>query len=325
MSRTIPSTLIALAIAPSLFALDVAAAADPQDKSARKAASDSGRPNETIAADTRKDTNARATSPTARRGLGLQLDGDGSQALKVTAVEDGSPAARAGLKQNDRIVSIDGRPFNNRRQMQAYLASQWNRRVPMIIERDGQRYTVQFTAMAGEGDSAWLGVYLEEGDANMKGARITHVYPAGPAARAGLQTGDIITQVNNQAIDGSADLIDTVQDLKPQAEAQFVVLRDDEPLKVPVVLGSRNSSFAVSRGNEGMYGRGFRNNGDDDASEDDNDGRFDRSNDPFANVSPYSMQLEHDRRQSEQHERIENEIRLLREEISRLRDELKRK
>jgi C-terminal processing protease CtpA/Prc len=243
-------------------------------------------------------------------GLGFEVTAKGDQGLWVSSVDENSPAAQAGLKMNDRIVSVDGRPLTAARQLQAYLSGQGGRRVPIIVARDGQQYTVQFMPPTFGADSAWLGVYLEEGDANMKGAKITHVYPAGPAARAGLYAGDIVTRIADQQIDGSADLVATVQQMEPQKQVEFIVLRNERETKIPVVLGSREAFVhrhhdRHDHGNDNEFGDTDRNDFDD--------------------VPPYAMQLEHDRRAAEQHQRIEEEIRLLREEIAKLREDLKRK
>jgi len=235
----------------------------------------------------------------------------------VSNLEENSVAARAGLQQNDKIVSVDGRAFTNGRQLDAYLASQGGRRVPIVAERAGQRMTIFVTPAQIAGDTAWLGVYLEEGEPNAKGARITHVYPSGPAARAGLQSGDTITQINDQKVETPADVITLVQESEPQAEAQFVVLRNDQETKIPVTLGSREHFTPPAQQNQyAQYGSANGNNGQ---------GQFFGGNDDFENVPPHAMQLEHDRRIAEQHQRIEQEIQALREEIRQLREELKKK
>lgn len=261
---------------------------------------------------------AEADAKARKRGHGLGFDADAKdQGLRVTRVDEKGVAAQAGLKVNDRIVSIGGRPFTRVRPMQAYLGSMGGQRIPVVIERDGQQYTVQFTPAQLQDDSAWLGVYLEEGDANMKGARITQVYPAGPAARSGLWSGDIVTRIGDEKIEDSADLIATVQGLEPQQRVDFAVLRNDQEVKVPVVLGQRDA-FVYRDFDQGPQEGQYQ--------QQDQEGQQPRyDNDQFQNVPAYAMQLEHDRRNGEQHERIENEIRLLREEIAKLREELKKK
>ena len=54
---------------------------------------------------------------------------------------------------------------------------------------------------------------------------------------------------------------------------------------------------------------------------------FDRESgdDDFGNIPPHAMQLEHDRRMAEQHERIETELRKLQEEVRLLRAAIERK
>jgi len=253
----------------------------------------------------------------------------GNQGLEVTSVTDGSAAAHAGLRQNDRIISIDGYNVGGQRQLNAYLAGQSGRRVPVLVERNGQRMMLEFDVPQSTGDHAWLGVYLEEAETsdNVKGARITQIFPSGPASRAGLQVGDIITGINDQKITDSTDLVNHVQELKPQTQAQFAVTRNNQETKIPVTLGSRNDSFPrqnYQAGYRGGYEQGYQQQGYQPGPQrDDRGASF--SHDPYSHIPPYAMQLESERRMGEQHERIENEIRALREEIAKLREELKKK
>ncbi len=250
--------------------------------------------------------------------LGLQVQPQGNQGLQVSKLEENSIAAKAGLQANDHILSVDGRQFTSGRQLDAYLASQGGRRVPLVIDRNGQRSTVYVTPNPIAGDTAWLGVYLEESDAASQGARITQVYPSGPAARAGLQAGDTITQIDDQKVEGPADVITIVQESEPQAKTQFSIIRNEQEMNIPVVLGSREH-FVPPNNPYGQYGNG---NGHGDHSQ------FappQGAGQDFEDVPPHAMQLEHDRRLAEQHQRIEQEIQALREEIHQLREELKKK
>lgn len=305
-----------LSVCGAILALGVAIAVAQNDKEkpdARPAGERKSSPAESGAV---REGKGEAAAPARKRGhgLGFDVESQGEQGLRVSKVDEKGIAAQAGLRVNDKIISVGGRQFTRVRPLQAFLSGHGGEQYPILIERNGQQYTVQFTPGQLQDDSAWLGVYLEEGDANMKGARITQVYPAGPAARSGLWAGDIITRVGDEKIEDSADLVATVQNLEPQKQIDFAVLRGEQEVKVPVLLGRRDSFV-------------YR---DFDESQQEGQGQPRQQNsqyrgDAFEDVPPYAMQLEHDRRNAEQHERIENEIRLLREEIAKLREELHKK
>src|SRR5581483_3783721 len=91
-----------------------------------------------------------------------------------------------------------------------------------------------------EQDSAWLGVYLSDRDSD-RGATVAHVYPSGPAARAGLYPGDVIQQINGQQVSSGNDLVTSLEQMKPGDKIELSVLRNNEPTKVTATLGSRDS------------------------------------------------------------------------------------
>lgn len=258
----------------------------------------------------------RATRHALR--LGVQLQAQGDQGLLVSSLEENGIAARAGLQQNDRIITVDGRAFASGLQLDAYLAGQGGRRVPMIVDRNGQRLTIFVNPATLAEDTAWLGVYFEEAESGSPGARILHVYPAGPAARAGLQAGDSITQIDDRKIENASDVITFVQEAEPQVETKFSILRNDKPVTLPVTLGSRREHFP-SAANNGYGPNGQPGNGTPAYGQDSGE------NDAFEDVPPHAMHLEHDRRIAEQHQRIEQELQALREEIRQLREELRKK
>jgi len=83
---------------------------------------------------------------------------------------------------------------------------------------------------------------LNEGGPNSTGAHVTQIFPGGPAARAGIHLGDVITQINQQPVAGAAGAVMTLREFQPQAEIELSIRRDQEELQIPVVLGSRRSS-----------------------------------------------------------------------------------
>ncbi|MEX2174182.1 MAG: PDZ domain-containing protein [Pirellulaceae bacterium] len=252
-----------------------------------------------------------------QEGFGIQFDDRAEEGLVVANIEQQSAAAQAGLRTGDRIVTVDGRRIGEARQFESYLNSQRGRRVPVVVQRGNRQYTVQLVAgqtsdrgqPEQEEDGAWLGVFLQQGDENEQGVRVTQVYPAGPAARAGLRAGDVIVRVNDQDVASPQALIETIDRLEPRTRAALVIERNNQEREVDVQLGSRQA-FAFQPVNWE----------EDDRDDRGDDGRGQaQQEDPYDNVPPFAMQLEHDRRMAEQHQRIEQELVKLQEEVRQLR------
>ncbi|MGG1944810.1 DegQ family serine endoprotease [Trinickia sp. NRRL B-1857] len=70
------------------------------------------------------------------------------------------------------------------------------------------------------------------------GALVSSVDPGGPAAKAGLQAGDVILAVNGNAVNDSTDLPSQIASMKPGSKATLDVWRDKSKKQVTVTLGS---------------------------------------------------------------------------------------
>jgi S1-C subfamily serine protease len=70
------------------------------------------------------------------------------------------------------------------------------------------------------------------------GDYITAVVSGSPAAQAGLQKDDIITQVNGTDIKGESDLVLVIHDHKPGDTLTLTVLRGSQTMTVKVTLGT---------------------------------------------------------------------------------------
>ena len=90
---------------------------------------------------------------------------------------------------------------------------------------------------AGEVRRGWIGVEPSDITAEIaatfkakenEGVIITGVVQGGPAAKAGLKPGDIITAVNSTAIHNVQELLDTVAALTPGQPATFAILQHGE-------------------------------------------------------------------------------------------------
>jgi serine protease Do len=65
-----------------------------------------------------------------------------------------------------------------------------------------------------------------------RGALVSFVEPDSPAAKAGVKPGDVVLEVNGGAVDRSADLSNTIADIKPGDEARLTVWRGGKQTKL---------------------------------------------------------------------------------------------
>jgi putative serine protease PepD len=90
----------------------------------------------------------------------------------------------------------------------------------------------------GSVEHAYLGVATEDA-AGASGARIAEVRAGTPAARSGLQAGDVVTTVNGRRVTSGDELRRLVDAQKPGDAVTLTVRRDGETRTLQVTLGSR--------------------------------------------------------------------------------------
>jgi serine protease Do len=159
-----------------------------------------------------------AIAPDEARALGLAA----TDGLIAIAIEPDSPASRAGLRAGDVLLAFDGKAITNADDLVAQVAATApETRVTMRYVRDGQErsQTVTIEELASDLDRAPqpvaesrtdFGLTLEDITpavaarlrlpAGLHGALVVDVAGDSPAARAGLQPGDIITTVSRRAV-----------------------------------------------------------------------------------------------------------------------------
>jgi len=71
------------------------------------------------------------------------------------------------------------------------------------------------------------------------GAIVADVTPGAPGAKGGLKSGDVITAIDGKKVDGSDDLTMDVVSHTPGSSVSLDVVRNGQPMKVNVTLGTR--------------------------------------------------------------------------------------
>jgi serine protease Do len=76
------------------------------------------------------------------------------------------------------------------------------------------------------------------------GVLVQQVQPGGPAEKAGLKPGDIITTVDGRPIKDGDDLVNEIASRKPGSALRLGFLRDGKPTDTTVTVGDRDKVFA---------------------------------------------------------------------------------
>ena len=157
----------------------------------------------------------------------------------VNSVSPGSAAERAGLRQGDVIVGLNGQPITDHNELRNRIAgTQPDTEVTLNVIRDGREQQVRArlgeyqppTGQAAEGGGGGgqgggptgrLGIIVRSLTpeiaqqlnlrAGTQGVLVAEVDPAGPAADAGIRSSDVIEQVNRQPVRSADDLASALQ------------------------------------------------------------------------------------------------------------------
>ncbi|SDM24638.1 putative serine protease PepD [Nonomuraea maritima] len=88
----------------------------------------------------------------------------------------------------------------------------------------------------GKVSHAFLGVSVTDATGDVPGALISQVTAGSPAEKAGLRQGDLITKIDNTAVDGGETVVGQVRGYKPGQQVEVTYLRNGKSDKVTVTL-----------------------------------------------------------------------------------------
>jgi len=181
-----------------------------------------------------------------------------TQGALVKQVLPATPAMRAGIEKGDVIIVFDGNPVASHRQLPVIVASSPNdREVEVEVMRAGQHRSI--TVLLAERKDTQpefrgrrpavpeassldrFGFQVQDLERelaeqldleNHDGVIVTQVSARSPAESAGLRRGDVILEIEGQAVNTTEALIDLLA--KSGSGAVVLVRRDDATLFLPL-------------------------------------------------------------------------------------------
>lgn len=155
-------------------------------------------------------------------------------------VDQGSPAASAGLQKGDRVIAVDGREnptWDDLKEAESFNA---NRAFPVTVQRGGgtlkTSITPSYDETLGIGTAGWR----EDND-----VEIGAVNPGSAADKAGIEAGDVIVSANGVPIRSSYGLPKLVEE--NQGKPIEVVYERDGARKTVSIIPQQTEVNGKSR------------------------------------------------------------------------------
>jgi serine protease Do len=171
-------------------------------------------------------------------------------------VYDGSPAYQAGIQPGDLILSFNGHPIERTQDLPIFVSqSAVGSPADLEVQRGGQRKDIKVKLSSldqasqqvaessiGSGVQTKMGVAVrdvspqegqQQGIPPGKGVTVTDIARGSTAETVGIQPGDVILQINEQAISNSNDFLKMTQGLQR-----------GQPVRIFVKRGPMTSFFA---------------------------------------------------------------------------------
>lgn len=102
---------------------------------------------------------------------------ENSDVVLVSSVGENTPASKAGIKPDDRILQINGEQVTNAEQVAGLTQGNAGKTVPVVVERAGEQLEVKATLNPENTGSGYLGVASQSGASGIEVRRSTWSSP----------------------------------------------------------------------------------------------------------------------------------------------------
>ena len=173
----------------------------------------------------------------------------------VAGVMKNSAAEKGGIQRGDIITSFDGKAVKDSHELPAMVAATpVDKEVNLTVLRQGKEQKISIKLAKLPSDQASLdnpanptdvkwGLQIGELNQNTEnryglkaeqGVVVVGVEPGSPAQEAGIKKGDVIVEVNRQAVTSVDDVQKTIKEDKDQDNLLLLVQRDRNMFYVPL-------------------------------------------------------------------------------------------
>jgi len=177
------------------------------------------------------------------------------QGALVESVDKDSPAEKGGVQVKDVITSVNGKPVRGGNELRRVVQSiAPGTQVKLVVIRDKKEKTL--TVKLGEAPSGEEGQSTEAGgktglsvqpltedaakqigvDPSVKGVVVRRVDPGSAADRAGIKTGDVITEIDDTPVTSVASFSKAEKQLKKGETAIVVVQRRERSVIIEMPI-----------------------------------------------------------------------------------------
>ena len=183
--------------------------------------------------------------------------GKGTVGVLIYEVKGGSPADEAGLERGDILLKVGNQDVNSfgdlKESLQRYgpgedvqltvLHGDDERTMNATLgERDGAVFLGVSTCLGALQEGMQAGGFPNEIEKNIQilsaaGVQVTEVIEDSPADGSGIQVGDIILNVDGDAVGLDGSLADLIQSHQPGDRVELKISRDGEEKMLEVTLG----------------------------------------------------------------------------------------
>jgi photosystem II stability/assembly factor-like uncharacterized protein len=175
----------------------------------------------------------------AKAFLGVAVE-NSPQGVRIKAVQDNSPAAKAKLAKGDVLLSLDGKAL---RKTDDFLIALQPRepgtKVKLAYQRNGKMDTVEITLAERPGTDAKgkgrgaLAIQVEDSE---DGVFLTEVVEKGAADKAGLKVGDVLLAIEGVKLESTQVLLKALAGKKAGDRVKLSYRRGTERKEVQITL-----------------------------------------------------------------------------------------